>query len=169
MLYEVITQETENNEASIKLYDYIVWTPDNPFLYTIKITAGDDKIESYFARITSYNVCYTKLLRWENKVKTDYPKRAEGLHKVLYQCPNCKTEYRMASKDDKIMCTHCGKSWTMSEYGRLSADEGGTEFTHIPDWYEWERANVKKEVETGAYSFSGEARVDSLPNSYNFV
>ena len=105
----------------------------------------------------------------ENKVKTDYPKRAEGLHKVLYQCPNCKTEYRMASKDDKIMCTHCGKGWTMSEYGRLSADEEGTEFEHIPDWYEWERANVKKEVETGAYSFSGEARVDSLPNAKGYI
>lgn len=107
--------------------------------------------------------------QWEKKIKTDYAKRAEGLHKVLYQCPSCNNEYRMASKDDKIMCTHCGKSWTMSEYGRLSADEGETEFEHIPDWYEWERANVKKEVEAGTYSFSGEARVDSLPNAKGYI
>jgi len=40
-------------------------------------------------------------------VKEDY--RAEGLHKVLYQCPNCMTESKMNSKGTEIFCTECGK------------------------------------------------------------
>ncbi len=69
----------------------------------------------------------------------------------------------MDTKDDKIFCTHCGKSWTMGEYGRLSGDDGETEFYHIPDWYEWERANVRSEIDKGTYSFTCDVRVDSLP------
>ncbi len=106
----------------------------------------------------------------ERGIRTKYKKRAEGLHKVLYQCPACGTEYKMASKGVKLLCTACGKSWTMSELGELSADQGNTEFSHIPDWYEWERANVRREVEAGTYS-SGllPVRVDSLPNADRFI
>ena len=39
----------------------------------------------------------------------------------------------------------------MDIYGRLNATEGETEFPHIPDWYAWERAEVKRELETGTY------------------
>ncbi len=107
--------------------------------------------------------------QWDNQVRVTYPKRAEGLHKVLYQCPMCRTEYRMTSQDDKLKCTHCGKMWTMSEYGRLSGDDGVTEFAHIPDWYEWERENVKQEVLDGTYSLSCDVRVDSLPNAKGYI
>ena len=106
----------------------------------------------------------------ERGIKVTYEKRAEGLHKVLYQCPHCKTEFKMTSKDDKLICSHCGKTWTYSEYGELSGDDGVTEFSHIPDWYEWERANVRAEVEAGTYS-TGEmpVTVDTLPNADKFI
>jgi len=109
--------------------------------------------------------------RWQkdNKVAVKAPFRAEGLHKVLYQCPSCNTEYKMLSSGSTLTCTSCGKSWTLSEYGELSANEGVTEFSHIPDWYEWERVNVRKEVEAGIYSFESEVRIESLPNSKGFV
>ena len=34
----------------------------------------------------------------ERGIRTKYRRRAEGLHKVLYQCPHCLTEYRMSSE-----------------------------------------------------------------------
>ena len=109
---------------------------------------------------------------WQKKrnIRTTYPKRAEGLHKVLYQCPSCGTEFRMSTEGCQIRCDTCGKSWTMSETGELSADRGATEFSHIPDWYEWERMNVRKEVEEGRYD-SGDmpVRVESLPNAKKFI
>ena len=106
----------------------------------------------------------------ERGIRTPYAKRAEGLHKVLYQCPACGTEFRMSAEGAQLRCEACGKTWTMSELGELSADSGETEFSHIPDWYEWERENVKKEVAAGTYS-SGEltVHVDSLPNARKFI
>ena len=102
--------------------------------------------------------------------KVTYKKRAEGLHKVLYQCPHCGREYEMDSAGVEIFCNHCGKRWKMTEFGELQALEGETEFTHIPDWYEWERANVKAEVEAGTYD-SGilPVHIDSLPNAKKFI
>ncbi|MCL2151895.1 MAG: 1-acyl-sn-glycerol-3-phosphate acyltransferase [Oscillospiraceae bacterium] len=95
--------------------------------------------------------------------------RAEGLHKVLYQCPACHVEYKMSSEKSELRCDSCGKIWEMGEDGQLSAKAGETEFSHIPLWYEWERANVRKEVESCAYSQDMEVRVESLPNSKGFV
>ena len=106
----------------------------------------------------------------ERGIRTPYAKRAEGLHKVLYQCPACAQEFRMASEGTRLFCRACGKSWTLSPLGELCADRGETEFSHIPDWYEWERENVRREVEAGTYS-SGvlPVTVDSLPNAKAFL
>ncbi len=106
----------------------------------------------------------------ERGIRITYKKRAEGLHKVLYQCPNCMTEFKMSSEGIVLKCNACGKEWEMSELSELKAKEGETEFSHIPNWYEWERANVRKEVENGTYS-SGElpVKVDTLPNAKKFI
>jgi ribosomal protein S27AE len=98
-----------------------------------------------------------------------YKKRAQGLDKVLYQCPRCGAEFRMASKGDALWCEACGKRWRMSPLGALSAEDGNTEFAHIPDWYEWERGNVREEVVSGTYGTTLSVRVDSLPNTRGFV
>ena len=106
----------------------------------------------------------------ERGIRTPYPGRAEGLHKVLYQCPCCKTEFRMSSKGSEIFCTACGKRWQMTELGELRAQEGKTEFSHIPDWYEWERSNVREEVESGSYNTGVmPVKVYSLPNARRFI
>ena len=105
----------------------------------------------------------------ENNIKITYEKRAEGLEKVLYQCPHCKTEYEMTSKLNILKCNNCQKAWEMDELGQMKAIDGETEFSHIPDWYEWERENVRKEVESGEYNFECEARVDSLPNADGYI
>ena len=106
----------------------------------------------------------------ERGIRTSYPKRAEGLHKVLYQCPACGTEYQMNSQGCVLRCSACGKRWEMSELGELQATEGETEFSHIPDWYEWERENVRREVAEGRYSTGPlPVTVDSLPNAKGFI
>ena len=106
----------------------------------------------------------------ERGIRITYKGRAEGLHKVLYQCSSCKTEFKMSSQGTFLKCDACGKQWNMSELGELEAVNGETEFSHIPDWYEWERENVKREVAEGTYS-SGElkVKVDTLPNAKRFI
>ncbi len=110
--------------------------------------------------------------RWQKErgLRTKYKKRAEGLQKVLYQCPACKTEFRMETEGTRLRCKACGKTWELNELNELTAEDGQTEFSHIPDWYEWERGNVRAEVEAGTYT-SGEldVHVDSLPNAKGYV
>ena len=104
----------------------------------------------------------------ENGIRITENFRAEGLHKILYQCPHCKSEFKMTSAGSTLSCTSCGKSWELTEEGALSATSGETEFSHIPDWFEWEREQVRAEILEGRYSYSDEADVYSLPHAWKF-
>lgn len=104
----------------------------------------------------------------ENNIQITEPFRAEGLHKVLYQCPHCKSESTMSSEGAEIFCTSCNKRWTLNTDGSLTANEGETEFAHVPDWFEWEREEVRRQVESGQYSFEDEIDVYSLPHCWRF-
>ncbi len=105
----------------------------------------------------------------ENDIRITEPFRAEGLHKVLYQCPHCMEESRMASKGTEIFCQACGKRWNLCEDGTLTALEGETEFSHVPDWFLWEKENVFRQVKEGTYAFSDEVEVYSMPRCWRFM
>lgn len=105
----------------------------------------------------------------ENHVRVRSKKRAEGLEHVLYKCPHCGKEYRMSTKGTVLTCGYCCHEWEMSEYGELSAREGETYFSHVPDWYEWQRASVKKEIEEDNYILDVPCKIKSLPNSKGFI
>jgi beta-galactosidase/beta-glucuronidase len=40
--------ETAGNEAVITLPGFSLWTPENPYLYDLTVTAGEDTVKSYF-------------------------------------------------------------------------------------------------------------------------
>ena len=105
----------------------------------------------------------------DNNILITEPFRAEGLHKVLYQCPHCLTESKMASERTEIFCTECGKRWNLNEDGTLSALAGETEFSHVPDWFDWEREQVHRQIDNGEYSFEDEVEVYSLPRCWRFM
>jgi len=102
--------------------------------------------------------------RWqaENHVAIRSRRRAQGLHRILYQCAACGREFTTVSSRRWLSCTACGAAWEMSPYGQLSRINGEDRFTHIPDWYRWERENVIKEVEAGSYHFEDEADLEHL-------
>lgn len=104
----------------------------------------------------------------ENHLKIVEPFRAEGLHKPLYQCASCRVEGHMNSQGSELFCESCGKRWQMDEYGQLKALSGTTEFSHIPTWFEWQRSQVREQIETGSYSLKMQVQVDSLPNATGF-
>ena len=101
----------------------------------------------------------------DNNILITEKNRAVGLHKILYQCPHCLNEHQMASVGTEIYCKECGKRWNLNEDGTLSSIDGETEFSHVPDWYNWERANVRKEVEENKYSFFDDVEVYSMPRA----
>lgn len=91
--------------------------------------------------------------RWqqENRVKVCEPFRAEGLNRVLFSCPHCKTEGQMQSRGDTVSCKQCGVSYRLTEDGWLQAENAQSIFTHVPDWYAWQRETVRREIEEGRY------------------
>ncbi len=94
--------------------------------------------------------------------------RAEGLHKILYKCPHCLEEGKMTSHGTVLECPDCGKTWELSELGELHALDDETKFSHIPDWFEWERSEVRREIDEGTYHFEDEVEVFSLPSCMKF-
>ena len=105
----------------------------------------------------------------DNNILIKEKYRAEGLHKVLYQCPNCLKEHEMDSKGTTLFCKNCGSKWEWLENGDLLEEGKQSKFTHIPDWYNWERENVRKEVLEGKYSFEDDVEVYTLPRAKNAI
>ena len=87
----------------------------------------------------------------ENQVEIAEPFRADGLNRILYKCPHCGTEGEMEGKGIHLTCHHCGKQYELTTLGKLQALEGETEFDHVPDWYRWQREQVKQELLDGTY------------------
>ena len=84
-------------------------------------------------------------------VRIPEPFRADGLERILYKCPVCGGEGCTKGKGIYLHCHHCFKTWKLDELGQLHALEGETEFPHIPDWYAWERQQVRQQLEDGSY------------------
>jgi len=104
--------------------------------------------------------------KWQkdNKIKIDEPFRADGLERILYKCAACGAEGKTEGKGVELVCHACGKKYTLTEYGELQADDGNTEFSHIPDWYDWQRAEVRRELEAGTYKLDTEVDIGILAN-----
>lgn len=99
--------------------------------------------------------------RWqqEEKVVIAEPFRADYLNRVLYKCPHCQQEGQMEGKATKIRCHACTKEYMLTEYGALEAVSGEAAFTHVPDWFAWERECVKQEILDGNYGFQTEVDI----------
>ena len=136
-----------------------IWDPDD-----LEKLSVEEINEGLKKALTYDDYKYQK----DNGILITEPYRAEGLNKILYQCPSCKTEHKMGSEGAELFCTECGKRWYLNEDGSLKALEGETEFSHIPDWFEWERAEVRAQIERGEYTFEDDVEVYSLPRCYKY-
>ncbi|MDO5573511.1 MAG: 1-acyl-sn-glycerol-3-phosphate acyltransferase [bacterium] len=87
----------------------------------------------------------------ENQIEVTEDFRADGLDRVLYKCPHCQTEGKTKGRGILLTCDNCGKRYTLTELGSMQAEDGNTEFAHIPDWYRWERKCVREEIINGSY------------------
>lgn len=105
--------------------------------------------------------------QYENKFHIDTPYRAEGLERVLYQCPHCHTTFQMRSAGANLFCDACQSQWHMTSFGNLTSDTN--HFSHIPDWYEWQRKQVQHTIDAGQYQLTAPVRIESLPNAKNFI
>ena len=98
----------------------------------------------------------------DNHVIIDSPTRADGLERILYRCPNCGTEGQTEGKGIMLKCRHCGKNWELTNLGTLRSPGGKTEFPYVAEWSDWQRSEVKQELESGAYRLDTEVDIGML-------
>lgn len=99
--------------------------------------------------------------RWqqENNVIISEPFRADGLNRILYKCPHCNTEGKTEGKGTTLVCHNCGAEYELTETGFLKALNKETLFDHVPDWYAWQRQQVRNELEDGIYALDREVDI----------
>ena len=124
-------------------------------LKTMPVAELDAKLEEAFSFDN---------FRWQQEtgMVVDTPHRAEGLNRILYKCPHCMAEGKTEGKGTKLTCHNCGAEYELTETGFLQADNAI--FTHIPDWYRWEREEVRKELENGTYKLEVDVSIGMMVN-----
>jgi len=104
--------------------------------------------------------------KWQkdNNVLIKEPFRADYLNRVLYKCPHCLKEGHMVGKGIHLECTSCGAKWELEENGQLKCLNKEDKFTHVPDWYSWERECVKEEIIKGTYKLDIDVYIRGIKN-----
>ncbi|MBQ2675834.1 MAG: 1-acyl-sn-glycerol-3-phosphate acyltransferase [Clostridia bacterium] len=98
----------------------------------------------------------------QNKVVIDEPERAKGLERILYKCPHCLKEGQMVGEGSTVTCKACGARYELDVYGYLRGVNCDAKFTHIPDWYNWEREQVRQELINGEYKLETDVDICML-------
>ena len=68
----------------------------------------------------------------------------------------------MEGKGIHLTCHSCGVKYQLTETGFLKAENAV--FNHVPDWYNWQRQEVRKELEAGDYRLDVDVDVAMLVN-----
>ena len=102
--------------------------------------------------------------KWQEEqgLQINEPFRADGLHRILYKCAHCGAEGTMEGKGIHLICHACGKKYELTPLGKLNALEGETEFSHIPDWFRWQRQQVRQEILDGTYRMEADVKIGML-------
>ena len=91
--------------------------------------------------------------------------RADGLNRILYKCPHCMTEGKTVGKGISLKCSECGAEYELDTSGRLKGINVDPAFTHIPDWFAWEREQVREEIQNGTYALDVPCDIAILKDS----
>ena len=145
------------------------------------INASEEEIQKKIAGALQYDE-----YAWQQENKICLKRnRANGLHKVLYQCPHCKSKntlsndtpgnIMMTSDEKGIRCGVCHAMWNLTTLGELECS--GTEnlsadtkaLRTIPLWYEWERSCAIDEWNSSNREIVYSVHVEALPNSKGFI
>lgn len=96
--------------------------------------------------------------KWQEEKKIYYKGKnlAEGLEHLLYLCPVCNQEFTFSTKGNILTCSSCGVKVHLNNYYEFESDNPLIP-KNIRDWYLFQKAVEKKNVEKDDYLF--ESRV----------
>lgn len=71
----------------------------------------------------------------------------------------------MEGKGTTITCKACQKTYELTEEGALKAIGHEGKFDHIPDWFRWERDEVRNELRSGSYRLEVPVKIRVMVNT----
>lgn len=104
-----------------------------------------------------------------NHIKYKNGNNVEGLNYVLYQCPDCNSEYSITSKKDTLTCSNCGYTVKANKYGLLSLIKGSTHYKKPSDWYLDMQAMLANKIKhTSDYAFVANGKILMINSKNKF-
>lgn len=98
-------------------------------------------------------------------VKTFYKSNqiALNIDQLLYKCPKCGTEFEMTSTNTSFKCKKCGNEVEMDNYYTLKAKDNSITLKNPKVWFDYQREEVKKEIQNENFFFEEEVKIGFLP------
>ncbi len=137
---------------------------------TVKCLLSEEEVSSFKIRQIdeiideAFDLDYFKWQK-DNEVRVTEDFRADGLDRILFKCPHCMTEGKTEGKGTKLICHECGVEYELDELGQLHCNNAETKFTHIPDWFAWEREETLGEIVDGVYLLDTECDIAILKDT----
>ena len=163
----VVMVQTQGAFSRNPLYNELQVRKKVPVSATVKCLFTREEIrEKTVAQLTAgVEEAFTfDQFRWQQEqgLKITEPFRADGLNRILYKCIACGAEGRMVGKGTTLTCPDCGKTHELTPLGQLEATDGNTPIPHIPDYYAWEREQVRQEILAGTYRMELDVKIGML-------
>ncbi len=86
----------------------------------------------------------------ENMIWVGGRKRAIGLEKFIYACPECSSVNTIDTEKNDIFCTHCGARGTIDEYGFIQ----NIKYDNAYDWHLFQDTLIDK-LKESSFATSG--------------
>lgn len=108
----------------------------------------------------------------EHLVKYKDGDNLEGLENVLYECPECGTEFSIQVKEKtSLYCTDCGFRETADEFSFLhNTGYRGREIRHVSDWSRLIYSRLKERIESDdSFTLSADTKIHMIDrNKHKF-
>ena len=87
----------------------------------------------------------------------------KNIEQLLYKCPVCGAEFENESGNNYLVCKKCHNKVEMDNSYALSAVNGKLPFKNPKDWFDYEREEVKKEIQETELYQKNEKEIRFLP------
>ena len=89
---------------------------------------------------------YLRFSNDEWKQTTEYSyvsdRRAEGIQRLLYMCPQCREVDSMKAVGNRITCSKCNTAAVLDDNDNLTSVD--IPFTRMSEWHNWEAGEISK-------------------------
>ena len=145
---------SDRKKGPISINYSLLFTPE-----TLSSLSEQEIYKSILEKISYNDFEFNKTARHKYVGKKP---NAFGIDKILYKCPDCKTEHSIYVEHDTVKCKNCGFSVKINEYYDFTDVNGKFCPENIDKWYKWQRRCVASEIQDDGFKMSLKCKLCTL-------